>query len=115
MADAIAEEACCDCIVTDMRPGPNQGRSIRSVPPKARRKALAEHNFKCAVPGCGYRIWVDVHHIRGRRIQRPHAPENMLPLCEGHHRAVHKGFLRIERLPDGTLRFRRPNVPLLDG
>jgi hypothetical protein len=34
---------------------------------------------------------------------------NLVLLCRRHHRAVHEQEYQIERLPDGTLRFRRPN------
>ena len=106
-SDTILAEALCDAIITDMRPGPNQGTSIHSIPPKSRTIALANHDFRCAVPGCRHRMYLDVHHIQGRLIGNPHHPRNLVPLCPAHHRVLHSGYLGIERRPDGALVFHR--------
>ncbi len=35
--------------------------------------------------------------------------DNVSLLCRRHHRAVHEEGYRVERLPDGELRFRQPD------
>ena len=77
------------------------------VPPRSRTIALASTDFRCGVPGCRHRAWLHIHHIRGRHIERPHDPANLVALCSGHHRVVHAGYLGVERLPDGALAFHR--------
>jgi len=43
----------------------------------------------------------------------PTALSNLAMLCRRHHRAVHEEGYEVERLSDGTLRFRRPDGGLL--
>jgi len=107
LTDVVADEASCDALITDMRPGPSQGTTTHAVPPKARMIALSRHEFCCAVPGCRNRWWLHIHHLRGRKVPNPHHPDNLAPLCPAHHRAVHAGYLGIERLADGTLAIHR--------
>jgi hypothetical protein len=41
-------------------------------------------------------------------------PDNLVCLCRFHHRAVHEGGIRIERLDDGALRFVKANGDVID-
>ena len=43
----------------------------------------------------------------------PTTLSNLALLCRRHHRAVHEEGFRLEREPDGALRFRRPDGRLL--
>ena len=49
-----------------MRPGPDQGHASRVNAPVLRRKLLHRAGWKCEVPGCTNRLWLDVHHLRFR-------------------------------------------------
>jgi hypothetical protein len=53
------------------------------------------------------------HHVRHWADGGPTTLSNLATLCRRHHRAVHEEGYRVERQPDGTLRFRRPNGWLL--
>ena len=48
------------------------------------------------MPGCRNATFVDLHHIQLRSDQWRHEAENLITLCSGHHRAAHRGRLRIE-------------------
>ncbi|MBI2607137.1 MAG: HNH endonuclease [Deltaproteobacteria bacterium] len=39
---------------------------------------------------CGERRWVDLHHIRPISIGGDHRPENLVTLCQAHHRETHR-------------------------
>ncbi|PYN25061.1 MAG: hypothetical protein DMD76_13295, partial [Candidatus Rokuibacteriota bacterium] len=49
------------------------------------------------------------HHIRHWAHGGPTTLSNLALLCRRHHRAVHEEGYQVERLPDGELRFRRPD------
>ena len=85
------------------RPRP---RAQQSIPPALRRAVLARDRRRCRAPGCTHAAFVDVHHVQPRAEGGRNEAENLLTLCAGHHRAVHRGELLIEREPDGGLAFR---------
>jgi len=66
----------------------------------------------CRFPGCGVRVGQG-HHIRHWANGGPTTLSNLALLCRRHHRAVHEEGYGVERLPDGTLRFRRPDGRIL--
>jgi hypothetical protein len=84
------------------------GRRTRSVPP-ALRRALTCRDPICRFPGCPQRRYLHAHHVdhwaRGGRTDL----SNLVHLCSHHHRLVHEGGYRIDRGPDGALRFKRPD------
>jgi hypothetical protein len=49
------------------------------------------------------------HHIHHWANGGPTRLENLALLCRRHHRAVQEEGYRVERDPDGTLRFTRPD------
>ena len=104
------------------------GRRTRSVP-AALRRALAHRDRRCTFPGCGVRV-CDAHHLTPWAEGGPTSLDNLLLLCRRHHRLVHEGGWRVERIDadaeagasdaggpgpgDGamgpaTVRFRRPD------
>jgi hypothetical protein len=64
----------------------------------------------CRFPGCGVRFGQG-HHIRHWAQGGPTTLSNLAMLCRRHHhdRAVHEDGFRVERQPDGELRFTRPD------
>ena len=83
------------------------GARTRTIPPELRR-ALQHRDRGCRFPGCGVRFGQG-HHIRHWAHGSPTTLSNLAMLCRHHHRAVHEEGYQLERLPDGTLRFRAPN------
>jgi len=82
------------------------GARTRTIPP-ALRRALNHRDRGCRFPGCGVRI-AEGHHLRHWARGGPTTLSNLALLCRRHHRAVHEEGYRIERKPDGTLAFYRP-------
>jgi 5-methylcytosine-specific restriction endonuclease McrA len=80
-------------------------RATQSVPPAIRRQVLLRDQKRCQVPGCRNTLALDVHHIQPRAEGGTHHAHNQIGLCTAHHRAVHRGELRVEgRAPD-SLKF----------
>jgi hypothetical protein len=79
----------------------------RTIPP-ALRRALHHRDRGCRFPGCGLPFGQG-HHVRHWAHGGPTKLSNLALLCRRHHRAVHEGGFRCERLSDGTLRFLRPD------
>ncbi|MCX7231003.1 MAG: DUF222 domain-containing protein [Burkholderiales bacterium] len=80
------------------------GRRTRSIP-AAIGRALRARDRGCRYPGCTQQRFVEGHHIEhwahggGTRLS------NLVLLCRRHHRKVHEGGVRVQRLDDGALRF----------
>ena len=52
------------------------------------RHICFEHfDHVCIIPGCGWDIVVDVHHVDGNH--ENNSPENLVPLCPNHHKLIH--------------------------
>ena len=83
------------------------GARTRTIPP-ALRRALLHRDRSCRFPGCQIRVG-EGHHVRHWAQGGPTTLSNLVLLCHRHHRAVHEEGYRLERLPDGELRFRRPD------
>jgi 5-methylcytosine-specific restriction endonuclease McrA len=83
------------------------GARTRTIPP-ALRRALQHRDRGCQFPGCGVPFGQG-HHLRHWAAGGPTTLSNLALLCRRHHRAVHEEGYRVDRQPDGALRFRRPD------
>src|SRR5882672_8000650 len=106
----------CDATRVVMRHDPDGqvtevGARTRTIPP-ALRRALHYRDGTCRFPGCARRFGQG-HHIRHWANGGPTTLSNLALLCRWHHRAVHEAGYRMERQPDGQLRFWRPDGRLL--
>jgi hypothetical protein len=101
----------CNGVVLHVPGALNLGRSTRMAN-RAQRRALHALYRTCALPGCtvDYRL-CKLHHIIWWRNGGHTDLDNLLPLCERHHHAVHDRGWRITlgrrreltiHLPDGT-------------
>ena len=91
----------------------NVGRKTRTISAPLRR-VLNARDKCCRFPGCSNKRWLDAHHIDHWAGGGETKPSNLVLLCGFHHRAVHEGGIRIERLDDGALRFVKPNGQSVD-
>jgi len=87
------------------------GARTRTIP-QALRRALHHRDLGCRFPGCGVRVG-QAHHIHHWAQGGPTTLSNLAVLCRRHHRAVHEEGYQVDRLPDGRLRFRRPDGRVL--
>jgi 5-methylcytosine-specific restriction endonuclease McrA len=87
------------------------GARTRTIPP-ALRRALAHRDHGCRFPGCGLSLG-EGHHVQHWAEGGPTTLSNLALLCRRHHRAVHEEGYKVDRQPDGALRFRRPDGRLL--
>lgn len=85
----------------------NLGRRTRTVPSSIRRALLARDG-RCQYPSCERHRYVDAHHIVHWAHGGETSLDNLVLLCRHHHRKVHEGEVRVERDPDGGVRFRGP-------
>jgi hypothetical protein len=106
-----ARRHACDCsyvkITEDEKSEPlDVGRKTRSIPPMLKR-ALNSRDKGCVFPGCTHQKYVDGHHVHHWAEGGETRLGNLVSLCRFHHRQVHEGGVRIERLDDGAWRFVR--------
>lgn len=88
------------------------GRRRRTVHP-ALRRALRSRDRGCRFPGCDHRSFLHAHHIHHWARGGPTTLDNLVQLCSYHHRLVHEGGFRVERVGGGRVRFRRPDGLLI--
>jgi hypothetical protein len=113
-----ARRLACDASRVVMRHDPDGrvvevGARTRTIPP-ALRRALQHRDRGCRFPGCGLPFGQG-HHLKHWARGGPTTLSNLALLCRRHHRAVHEEGFTVDREPDGTLVFCRPNgQPLPD-
>lgn len=96
------------------------GRTTRHIG-RAMSRIVQNRDGGCAVPGCGARHHLEVHHIVHWEDGGVTETANLVTLCRKHHRAHHEGLLDVAGNPDqpaatlGALAFRdhwgRPMAP----
>jgi hypothetical protein len=103
------ERAECNAIICDDEKGK---RAKATVPPATERRVLERAKHRCEVPGCRSSKHLTIHHIVFRSHGGTHDVWNLIVLCDGHHRLLHDGFLKITgRAPD-SLVFERNGIPM---
>jgi len=118
VAAETARRLACDAslvaIIEDNQGEPlDVGRKTRTIPPAIRR-ALAARDGGCVYPGCTHKRYVDGHHLQHWADGGATKLANLVTLCRFHHRAVHEGGIRVERLADGAWRFTHPGGEVLE-
>jgi hypothetical protein len=118
MAAETARRFSCDASVialieNDDGEPLNVGRKTRTISAPLRR-LLQARDKGCRFPGCANSCYIDAHHIEHWANGGETRPSNLVSLCRFHHRAVHEGGIRIERLDDGALRFVKANGDAID-
>jgi len=118
MAAETARRLACDASVVMLKENDdgeplNLGRKTRTISAPLRR-ALNSRDKGCRFPGCANKRYMDAHHIDHWVNGGETKPSNLVSLCRFHHRSVHEGGIRIERLDDGALRFVKANGEPVD-
>jgi len=118
MAAETARRLACDASVVALIENDDGepldvGRKTRTISAPLRR-VLNARDKGCRFPGCANTRYVDAHHIEHWANGGETKPSNLVSLCRFHHRAVHEGGIRIERLDDGALRFVKLNGAAVD-
>lgn len=78
----------------------------RQATPAQRRELMRRDGYCCATPGCPNHTWLELHHIVRVVDDGDTVTYNLVTLCSGCHRNVHKGLLRIDGDADQRLTFR---------
>ena len=81
-------------------------RATQDTPPAIRREVFWRDRGRCVVPGCRNATYVDLHHLDPRSEGGSNDPDNLVALCGAHHRALHRGRLRIDGKVSTGLRVR---------
>jgi hypothetical protein len=87
------------------------GRKTRIVS-AALRRVLEYRDQTCRFPGCSSK-YCQAHHLEHWANGGETKIENLASFCWHHHRAVHEGGFRVERLPNGEFRFYNPGGRLV--
>jgi hypothetical protein len=96
-------------LVEDERGEPlSIGRKSRIVP-AAIRRALWARDRGCRFPGCGRKRFVDAHHIEHWSNGGETSLENLMLLCQAHHKLCHEGGFTIGKDYQDRWFFRRPD------
>ena len=84
------------------------GRTSRE-PSASMVRLLRHRDRECTFPGCGARRFTQAHHVVWWSRGGPTDLENLILLCSFHHKLVHEHRWRVERDPDGTVRWFHPD------
>ncbi len=85
------------------------GRTTYTPPAALARHVIAKHRTCCA-PGCNRpAVKSDLHHLTPWIQGGATNAENLVPLCERHHYAVHDGGWKIKIDNDGTVLWTSPH------
>ena len=88
------------------------GRSKRMATP-VQRAALRAMYATCAHPGCTVRFAdCAIHHVTAWAHGGRTDMDQLLPLCDRHHHAVHDGGWQLRLFPDRTIELRHPDGSL---
>jgi len=104
---------CCDgdaVVIVENEAGEplSIGRKTRTVS-TAIKRALWARDKRCRFPGCHHKRFVDAHHIIHWSAGGETCLDNLMLLCDRHHRLVHEGGFSIERDFQNRWFFKRPD------
>ena len=112
LAPETVRRLACNASVSFLAHGPNgeltPGRKTRVISSPLRRALRSRDGTGCVFPGCTCR-GRDAHHIESWAAGGPTVLENLVSLCRAHHTFVHEGGFGVEVLPEGGVRFIRPD------
>jgi hypothetical protein len=86
----------------------DQGRARRDPTP-TQRVEIDRRDKGCRFSGCSYREFTRVHHIQHWADGGSTNLENLVTLCDRHHRAVHELGWTVSGDANGVLTFKGPH------
>ncbi|MCB9601928.1 MAG: DUF222 domain-containing protein [Sandaracinus sp.] len=89
------------------------GRRTRTIPPALSRALDVRDAGRCRFPGCNHRRFLDRHHIEHWSNDGETKLDNLITLCDAHHRLVHEGGWTVELEGDEARFFRPDGAPLV--
>ncbi|MCB9617723.1 MAG: DUF222 domain-containing protein [Sandaracinus sp.] len=89
------------------------GRRTRTIPPALSRALDVRDAGRCRFPGCNHRRFLDRHHIEHWSGNGETKLDNLITLCDAHHRLVHEGGWTVELDEDEARFFRPDGTPLV--
>lgn len=109
----VARRLACDAQVilsVEGRDGSilDQGR-VRRDPTVAQRIELERRDKGCRFPGCAYTEFTNPHHIRHWTRGGETNLDNLVTLCDRHHKAVHELGWSLQGGANGELSFTSPH------
>ena len=109
----VARRLACDANVVlsvEDRDGSilDQGRARRD-PTVAQRVEIARRDKGCRFPGCNYTEFTDVHHVQHWTKGGETNLDNLVTLCDRHHRAVHELGWAMKGNADSVMSFTSPH------
>jgi hypothetical protein len=112
VSSEAARRLACDAKVLVAADGPdgqtlNLGRTRRD-PTDAQRIVIRRRDRGCRFPGCSHTEFTDVHHVRHWIDGGNTDLDNLVELCDQHHRTVHEMGWRVSGDANGALRFESP-------
>jgi 5-methylcytosine-specific restriction endonuclease McrA len=96
VAASAVDHACCDAQHLGHLDAEHPERLKTDIPEPVRRLVWQRDHGRCKVPGCGASRYLEIHHLVWRQDGGDHRPQNLILICGAHHRAHHKGRLRID-------------------
>jgi hypothetical protein len=108
----VARRLACDAKVL-LSVDDEAGRSLdlgrtRRDPTDAQRIEIRRRDKGCRFPGCTHTEFTDVHHVRHWVDDGRTDLDNLVELCDQHHRAVHEMGWRMSGDANVELTFRSP-------
>ena len=79
--------------------GPDNRHTTRAQ----KQEIFQKEGWCCATPGCCCTVWLQIHYIKPYSEGGKTVKENLLGLCSGCHRNLHKGLLKITPQPWSSL------------
>ena len=108
----VARRLACDAKVLVSADGPD-GQSLslgrtRRDPTDAQRIEIRRRDKGCRFPGCTHTEFTDVHHVVHWVDNGPTNLDNLVELCDQHHRCVHEMGWKMSGDANVELTFRSP-------
>jgi hypothetical protein len=112
LSPEVARRLACDAkliVSADNSLGQSldQGRARRS-PTDAQRREIRRRDRGCRFPGCTHAEFTDVHHVQHWVNDGMTNLDNLVELCDQHHRSVHEMGWRMTGDANVELRFASP-------